>query len=107
MDLRVIFGDVVAIEPWRALLAVRPGCGKKRAQNVAAELLSNPSRAAEFPFPVVELAGKRLVRVADVQRVIDGLAVIAGPTPSTDVTASTVSFEKRRPGRPRKIENRS
>ena len=95
------FGDSPLVEPWCLLQLVRPGISAKRARNLVSEILGNPARRAEFPFPVVIIGGRRLCRLADVQRVLAEAPQVAGPTLQQLPSVQEVLAEpmRRAPGR--------
>lgn len=83
--------SVFSVFPGR--LAVSPVEAGAAAFGWAAKTSRNRLLAGTYPFPVVMLAGVRVVRLADVEMVLAGASPLAAVPPPP----------QRKPGRPRKM----
>lgn len=78
-------------------IAVSPVEAGGAAFGWAPKTTRNRLLAGTFPFPVITLAGVRVVRLADVERALAG-APPSNPAPQPPPL-------KRKPGRPRKVHH--
>lgn len=78
-------------------VAVSPAEAGKAVFGWSAKTTANRLLAGTFPLPVVELGGKRVCRLVDLERVFSGSAQSSEPSP---VKQQVV---KRGRGRPRKM----
>lgn len=86
---------IIDVFPGR--VAVTPAEAGAAVFGWAAKTTRNRLLACTFPFPVVSIGGRRMVRLADLELILGG----AGHTPEEQPRK-----EKRGRGRPRKLEGR-
>jgi hypothetical protein len=76
-------------------VAVTPAEAGHAVFGWTAKTVRNRLLAASFPFPVVTLAGRRVVRLADLENALVGASAPTKQDPPPQL--------KRKPGRPRKM----